>query len=256
MILRSVMQHVRDQNWFAVGLDFLIVVVGVFIGIQVANWNEGRIERIEEREILARLVDDFRGIVGAGSAYLERSAQQRRLMERWIDASDRGEPLDLDRIRAFTIEFYELEDPARAQSVAEGSDQELFTEPLGGERRPEVSITFQQLVASGDLKLIRSQRLRGALARRNALREEAIRAIAVNNGLAPSIAGSAFIQPTFQAASPNARIVLEAALADPDFMLGLRGFYGLRLYNETWFQRVHTETERVLAILEEEVGNP
>ena len=24
------MKHVRDQNWFAVGLDFLIVVVGVF----------------------------------------------------------------------------------------------------------------------------------------------------------------------------------------------------------------------------------
>lgn len=42
MILRSVMKHVRDQNWFAVGLDFLIVIVGVFIGIQVSNWNEVR----------------------------------------------------------------------------------------------------------------------------------------------------------------------------------------------------------------------
>ena len=40
MILRSVTKHIKDQNWFAVGLDFLIVVVGVFIGIQVANWNE------------------------------------------------------------------------------------------------------------------------------------------------------------------------------------------------------------------------
>jgi len=40
MLLRSLTQHVKDQNWFAVGLDFVIVVVGVFIGIQVANWND------------------------------------------------------------------------------------------------------------------------------------------------------------------------------------------------------------------------
>ncbi len=40
MRLRRVTEHVKAQNWFAVGLDFVIVVVGVFIGIQVANWNE------------------------------------------------------------------------------------------------------------------------------------------------------------------------------------------------------------------------
>ena len=40
MLLRRITKHVTDQNWFAVFIDFLIVVVGVFIGIQVANWNE------------------------------------------------------------------------------------------------------------------------------------------------------------------------------------------------------------------------
>jgi len=40
MLLRSITKHVKDQNWFAVGLDFFIVVVGVFIGMQVANWND------------------------------------------------------------------------------------------------------------------------------------------------------------------------------------------------------------------------
>lgn len=62
MILRSVMKHVRDQNWFAVGLDFLIVVVGVFIGIQVANWNEARLEDRQERLLIERLVVDFQRI--------------------------------------------------------------------------------------------------------------------------------------------------------------------------------------------------
>lgn len=42
MILRSITRHVRDQNWFAVGLDFMIVVLGVFIGLQVQQWAEGQ----------------------------------------------------------------------------------------------------------------------------------------------------------------------------------------------------------------------
>lgn len=59
MILRSVTKHVRDQNWFAVGIDFLIVVVGVFIGIQVSNWNAARLERLEETAIVERIRNDF-----------------------------------------------------------------------------------------------------------------------------------------------------------------------------------------------------
>ena len=40
MLLRRVTKHVNDQNWFAVALDFVIVVAGVFIGLQVSQWNE------------------------------------------------------------------------------------------------------------------------------------------------------------------------------------------------------------------------
>ncbi len=59
MILRSVIRHVRDQNWFAVGLDFLIVVVGVFIGIQVANWNEERTNRAVAAGHLSEVAEDI-----------------------------------------------------------------------------------------------------------------------------------------------------------------------------------------------------
>lgn len=52
MILRSVTQHVKDQNWFAIVLDFLIVVIGVFVGLQVSNWNE---ERANEGIVAAHL---------------------------------------------------------------------------------------------------------------------------------------------------------------------------------------------------------
>ena len=59
MLLRRVTQHVQTQNWFAVFIDFLIVVVGVFIGIQVANWNETRQQQSLTDHYLQRITDDL-----------------------------------------------------------------------------------------------------------------------------------------------------------------------------------------------------
>ena len=62
MLLRRITQHVKDQNWFAVALDFIIVVAGVVIGIQVANWNDNRAARAETDrtlEILVPNIEDF-----------------------------------------------------------------------------------------------------------------------------------------------------------------------------------------------------
>jgi hypothetical protein len=55
MLLRRVIEHVREQNWTAVGIDFVIVVVGVYIGIEVANWNDARRDREAEVIYLDRL---------------------------------------------------------------------------------------------------------------------------------------------------------------------------------------------------------
>ena len=44
MLLRSIKKHVKDQNWFAVFLDFFIVVAGILIAFQITNWNEARSE--------------------------------------------------------------------------------------------------------------------------------------------------------------------------------------------------------------------
>ena len=45
MILRRITEHLKLQHWTAVFLDFVIVVLGVFIGLQVNNCNEARAER-------------------------------------------------------------------------------------------------------------------------------------------------------------------------------------------------------------------
>jgi len=44
MRYRRLREQLRDQNWTAIGIDLVIVVVGVFIGLQVANWNDSRRE--------------------------------------------------------------------------------------------------------------------------------------------------------------------------------------------------------------------
>jgi len=65
MILRRISENLRSQNWFAVILEFVIVVVGVFMGLQVQDWNEARKARIEERELLGRLYEETLGLLEA-----------------------------------------------------------------------------------------------------------------------------------------------------------------------------------------------
>lgn len=53
------MSHVKGQNWFAVGLDVLVVIVGIFLGMQVTEWNEERKDVIEEGQYILRVKDDI-----------------------------------------------------------------------------------------------------------------------------------------------------------------------------------------------------
>ena len=59
MILRRVTQDVKDQNWFAVGLDFFIVVLGILIAFQITNWSEARQDRADEAIFLRDLHEDI-----------------------------------------------------------------------------------------------------------------------------------------------------------------------------------------------------
>lgn len=64
MLLHRLKKHIREQNWFAVGLDFIVVVAGIFIGLQVNNWNEDRKDRHEETAYMERLLLDAEYNIG------------------------------------------------------------------------------------------------------------------------------------------------------------------------------------------------
>ena len=60
MLLRRVIDHVRQQEWTAIWIDLVIVVIGVFIGIQVSNWNDDRATARRAAVFSERLRSDLR----------------------------------------------------------------------------------------------------------------------------------------------------------------------------------------------------
>ena len=56
MIFKRFAANLRAQNWFAIGIELGIVVVGVFVGTWVANWNERRAEQERAAQMIGELV--------------------------------------------------------------------------------------------------------------------------------------------------------------------------------------------------------
>lgn len=58
MMLFRTIEHLRERNWGTAAFEFVLVVVGIFLALQVDNWNEERKDRIDERRFMQRLHDD------------------------------------------------------------------------------------------------------------------------------------------------------------------------------------------------------
>ncbi|MCR9129927.1 MAG: hypothetical protein NXI12_10415 [Alphaproteobacteria bacterium] len=55
MILQNISKAIREQNYYAVALEFIIVIAGVVIGFQISQWNEARLDRARSGQYLERL---------------------------------------------------------------------------------------------------------------------------------------------------------------------------------------------------------
>ncbi len=64
MIVQNISKAIRKQNYYAVLLEFVIVIAGVVIGFQINAWAEGRAEAEREAALLDRLHDDVEAAVG------------------------------------------------------------------------------------------------------------------------------------------------------------------------------------------------
>ena len=158
MLLRRVIEHVKTQNWTAVALDFVIVVVGVFIGIQVSNWNDARADRALEREYLERLHDEAEaslgGLLSWAAGYMRpRFAAYQEIVEQ-LDAA----PGD------FTLSDLQCD------VIGNMHDYIAF---------PTQFPSLDEMTASGEFHLIRDADLRQALINYRLMKDQA--KVLINN---------------------------------------------------------------------------
>jgi hypothetical protein len=141
VILRRLSQSLKEQNWTAVFIEFVMVVAGVFLGIQVANWNEARSERMAEIGYLGGMQKDVDYSIGS----LQRLI---RNME--------GQQAAREKLFAFAT------DPEATLAPAERDRLVLF----GLFHLAQVDInkvTFETLKSSGRMSVIRSPALESEL---------------------------------------------------------------------------------------------
>jgi hypothetical protein len=91
MIVRKLTANLKTQNWTAVGIDFLIVVLGVFVGVQASNWNQARIERADTQRLLTRIEPEIDQIITFADGTRDYYATTRRFAETAF-AAWRGDP--------------------------------------------------------------------------------------------------------------------------------------------------------------------
>lgn len=55
MFVRRLTTSLKEQHWMTIVIELIIVIIGVFIGNQVSNWNQARIEKLETDRMLEQL---------------------------------------------------------------------------------------------------------------------------------------------------------------------------------------------------------
>ena len=73
MILRRLSQSLKEQNWTAIWIEFLLLVTGVFLGIQVANWNAERIEQAKTTKILDAFRADMTDYIAVTKLFSDKA---------------------------------------------------------------------------------------------------------------------------------------------------------------------------------------
>ncbi len=160
MLLRRFMEHTRTQNWYAVVLDLLVVVLGIYIGLQVDAWANARKERVLERAHLEQIMSDATSNVEIARAlsnhHAERDAEIRFAVGQLLEGDLLEE--NSDRFK-WAIMMMKQVPPMSLET--------------GG---------YQALIASGDFHLIRSKEIKNLLVRIHSLIDDDNTRVQIHKG--------------------------------------------------------------------------
>lgn len=125
MILRRLSANLRAQNWTNVAIEVAIVIVGVFIGIQAANWNQDRQQSNETERLLSQLQVELR----AYTDLLDRMDDYYATTSRFAKTAEggwRGDQAVTDA--EFVIAAYQA-----SQVTAAGNNAAVWAQIFGAE---------------------------------------------------------------------------------------------------------------------------
>lgn len=135
-MLRHVIVHLRRQDWTAVFIELVVVVVGVFIGVQASNWNEQRETDRKATVFSERLSADLREEAWGYAMNIGYFDQAQANARRAADALTGKIPLSDE---ALLIAAYRA------------------TQFNGNTRR---RVTYDELISTGEIGLIHDAALR------------------------------------------------------------------------------------------------
>jgi hypothetical protein len=142
MILHRLSQSLKQQNWTAIWIEFILLVSGVFLGIQVSNWNAERHETERGQNYLLRIQGNLNNDI--------INIERRKVY--WTQVIDYGN----DAIHY--METGELVDGSAWKTVL------AFYQASQLWPWASIDTTYQELRNGGELGLIKDENLRTSLA--------------------------------------------------------------------------------------------
>jgi len=250
MLLHRVMEHVKAQNWTAVILDFVIVVLGVFIGIQLGNWNETRKDDVRAHQILADLKDEF--------IEIERAAVS---LAGFYETEVRNLNLLLDGLRAGEFPPEDIEAVQNAIMYAD-----MFGDP------PPPSGAFRELLGSGNLALIRNKELRRKLIEYDQSLDIIVTSdLTMSNGFVPfeeamhrhaatvpglNLGEIDTVEYFVETSEPPVSVDINAILADPEFRVATDMALSNQLSRYKNIKLCKAKIDKIRMLIEQDLERP
>lgn len=159
-LLHRLAEDLRTQNWTAIMLEFLVVVFGVFIGLQATNWNASLGDRRDEaaalQEIAADVRQDRRELAAGRSVALQRVAATRLVL-----SLARGEvPEDLNTLGGFNSgAAYLRSQIPDAPTLTPDERGSLWSVIVSGYYPSLATPAYDSLISSGRIDILRDEDL-------------------------------------------------------------------------------------------------
>lgn len=149
MILRRLTDAVREQNWFTVVLEVAIVVVGIFIGLQVDDWNQERVTAERQELLLLELLEDLRSDLEQIDETLELATRRFSAAETLVNrVSDWHAPQD------YPTGFGTRAPLMTPETVQPKNAQDALYFAQRYSRFDQERRTYDALLAAGDLTFV------------------------------------------------------------------------------------------------------